>query len=111
MSLDEELTTESGPPSFEELGHRLYSREHLKYHTEINKPDPMTIADTYAEYVGTRISKSVGQIYKGHLKNYRDNMVAFKRKRAGETERMVQANNATESTRKTFKELMIGTQR
>ena len=111
VDVDAGLGSRDSPPSWEELGHKMYSKQHVKYHTEIQKPDPMSVADTYAAYVRKYISDDAGSIFQGHLKNYRENMVAFKRKRAGETERMVQANNQSESIKKGVKELMIGSSR
>lgn len=75
------------------IGHRLYSKEHLDYHTEITSPDAMSAADMVVlgivedEFEGTGFDKD----FKVFLKRKRINYVANRRGRAGETERIAEA--------------------
>lgn len=95
--------------SMEDLGHKLYSKSHLSYHTEITSPDAMTTADTIingliaSEFSGTGLDEDM----KSWLLNKRINYVAHNRKRAGETERMVEAAQAAKNA-DSVKEKLLG---
>lgn len=94
-----------------EFAHKLYSKEHLEYHTEIINPDAMTMLDTSAKYWAHAISKGVGLLVKEDNKDYRQNMVAYQRKRAGETERVAKGKVEEEKESKKMRDVMTGMQR
>ena len=113
MSADPDagMGSPSTPPSWEELGHKMYSKEHVHFHTEIAHPDAMSFLDLTATMTENAISKAAGQVMRAYLSDYRDNMVAYKRQRALETERMVKANVEAERNKANMKEMMLGLQR
>ena len=89
----------------------MYSKDHVKFHTEIQKPDPMSAADSTAKYTMKYIGKEAGEFMTGYLASYRDNMVAFKRKRAEETTAMVKSNIEAEKQKASMREMMLGLNR
>jgi hypothetical protein len=99
------------PPSWEELGHKMYSKEHVRFHTEIVNPDAMSFLDMTASFTRKYISEAAGDVMNGYLSDYRDNMVAYKRQRAKETESMVKANVEGERNRASVREMLLGLQR
>ena len=84
---------EGSSSTMEQLGHKMYDKGSLEYHTEITSPDAMSTADTVTlgliadEFAGTGFDKDI----KTFLNRKRVNYVAKNRARAGETERMVEA--------------------
>jgi hypothetical protein len=109
--IDQDLeSTEEESRSWEDLGHKLYSKQHKEYHTEINSPDSMSTLDTAAE--GLIVEEFGGTGLDKDLKKWRDwkrtNYIAFKRKRAQETERMVSANAQRENERNEFRQKLLG---
>jgi hypothetical protein len=96
--------------TMEDLGHKLYSKQHLEYHTEITSPDAMTTADTIIsgliadEFAGTGFDVDM----KAWLLNKRINYVAHNRKRASETERMVEASAQKDNVGNALKEKLLG---
>ena len=109
--VDADMGMPQSPPSWEELGHKMYSKEHTRFHTEIEKPDSMSFLDTTAGMTTKYISKSAGAAMVKHLTDYRDNMVAYKRQRAKETESMVKANVEAEKQKANVREMLLGLQR
>src|SRR5438094_10541872 len=99
-SEEDDLDSVVEGPSWEELGHNMYQKSMLDYHTEIQKPDAFTSMDDYADHCATHISPHVAVQIMNHQNNYRKNMVPFKRKRAEETERMVKGNIEKERQKK-----------
>ena len=111
VDVDAGLDNNGTPPSWEELGHKMYSKDHVKFHTEIQKPDPMSAADTTARYTKKYISREAGEFMENYLGAYRDNMVAFQRKRATETTEMVKSNVEAEKQKASMREMMLGLNR
>ena len=111
MSFSDDLQESKQPQSWEDLGHKMYSKEHLEFHTEIVNPDAMSFLDSTAEFVADNISPSAGKFMKGFLRGYRQNMVAYKRQRAHETESMVKAQVEEERKTKNLQDLMTGMNR
>lgn len=108
---EQDLETSKRPQSWEELGHKMYSKDHIGFHTEIVNPDAMSFLDSTASFVADNISPGAGKFMKGFLSAYRENMVAYKRQRAKETEEMVKAQVEEKRKDKNLQELMTGMQR
>lgn len=92
----------------ERFASKLYSKEHLEYHTEIISPDAMTFLDSTANYMEKAICPEVGTFIRTNNERYRINMVAFQRKRAGETERIAKGKVDEEKEAKKAREVMLG---
>ncbi len=103
---DDDLDSVEGGLTWEELGHNLFKWSHLAFHTKIQKPDPFTSMDDYAGFCAVHISPKVAVQIINHQNNYRKNMVAYKRERAKETERMVKGNIEKEKQKKDMAEVM-----
>lgn len=113
IARDMELSTGQGNmlDGWMEFAHKLYSKDHIRYHTEIIHPDEMTFLDRSADYWSRAISKGVGNFVRQNNLDYRDNMVAFQRKRALETERVAKGKVEEEKESKKMKEVLVGMQR
>ena len=60
VDVDAGLTGSENPPSWEELGHKMYDKEKVRYHTQIDNPDAMSFLDQTAFMVGKYISGKAG---------------------------------------------------
>jgi hypothetical protein len=96
--------------SYEELAHKLYSKAHKEWSTEITSPDAMSTLD--AAVLGIIKTEFQGTGLFEDLKGWRDwkrvNWIAKDRKRAGETERIASAAAQRENERKAFREKLLG---
>ena len=96
--------------SFEEFAHKLYSKEHKEWSTEIKSPDAMSTLDTAVlglikdEFAGTGLDKDM----KSWVNWKRINWIAFDRKRAHETENIASAAAAREQERTAFRQKLLG---
>ena len=111
VDVDADLDSSSTPASWEELGHKMYSKNHVRYHTQIDNPDAMSFLDQTAYMTGKYISKGAGDAMNTYLGDYRDNMVAYLRQRAKETENMVKANVEAEKQKASMREMLLGLER
>jgi hypothetical protein len=111
VDVDAGLGSQEGSPSWEELGHRMYDKSKVRYHTQIDNPDAMSFLDQTSNMVGRFISAKAGTMMRSYLSDYRDNMVAYNRQRATETVSMVKANMEAEKSRANMKEMLLGLQR
>lgn len=109
MSIESDLESEEGSGrSWEQLGHNMYDEKKLDFHTQVDKPDPSMAIDVAAVYWGKTISPGVGRLIALAQKRKDTRMVAFKRERAKETERMVKGNVDEEKRKKDMREVMMG---
>lgn len=96
--------------SYEELAHKLYSKPHLMWSTEIISPDAMSTLDAGVmgilkeEFAGTGLFEDM----KYWTQQKRVNWIAYKRKRAGETERIASAAAQKENERRAFRDKLLG---
>jgi hypothetical protein len=86
----------------------LFSKKHVKYHTQVDNPDSQTMLDSAADHWSHTISPRVGTYVRKVQANKRDNMIAFGRKRAEETERIARAQAEHDKQKKDLKEAMLG---
>lgn len=99
LSLSDELTyIESN-----EIEKQLYNKKYVNFHTEIHNPQAtatfLVVADFLADL---KIKKELTK----YLKNYKIDMIAFKRQRAKETIDAVRAKKEQEN--KTLEDIMLG---
>jgi hypothetical protein len=96
--------------SYEELAHKLYSKAHVQWSTEIKNPDSMSTLDAAVmgiikeEFAGTGLFEDM----KYFLLQKRVNWIAKDRKRAGETERIASAAAQRDQERKAFRDKLLG---
>jgi hypothetical protein len=112
LSFDDDLSNEEGGgPSLEEFYHKLYDPKLTKFHTEIEHPDGMTSIDVVRRHFRKAGLSDAADILDDFCDWKRTNFVAYKRKRAGETVQVAQAQAEAEGAKRDLKQFMTGLQR
>lgn len=110
MSDESGLTDQPEGESFEEILAKLLREAGLNFHTQVDKPDSMTLIDVYGEHLGRNVSPGVGKLVNQLQLWKRRNMVSYKRGRAKEIVEAIKAQ-VDDKRKKDIEAVMLGRDR
>lgn len=92
----------------DQFAHKLHDEKLTKFHTEINYPQQMAGLEIMADFHRKKGLGGKLNIETLYISKYKDDMVAYKRKREGAVERVASAQAQEARDKKSMQELLLG---